>query len=85
MYDFCQDSNTKAREAVDSVNMGMVCTDGNSRREKESVEDFIQRVECISNGCTALSALMSSEEISNDVESWGGYRNEFTDFDMQDQ
>ena len=52
MFEFCQDLNGKAKDAVTKVNMRMLCSGRKSRGEKESVEDFIRRVECQSRGYT---------------------------------
>ena len=77
MYDFCVDMNGKARDAVERVNRSMVCSHTNKSKaqgEKETVEDFIRRVECISAGCP-------NENINGAGESWAGGGSTMADLD----
>jgi hypothetical protein len=74
MFEFCQDLNTKATEAVSHVNMRMLCQANKTRGEKESVEDFIMRVECQSNGCLSPSEqYVVAETAVPEVEAWESY------------
>ena len=89
MYAFCQDLNVKAKAAVEHVNMKMLCSAGRAgkaRGEKESVEEFIMRVECQSKGCPSLEAFGTIGEVRNGVDTWQGLGgDEFQDFEMLGQ
>ena len=79
MSEFCADLNGRAREAVECMNRRMVCgtrMEKVERSEKESVEEFIMRVECISAGWTASAEFVSSEGMGSVEGPWaaGGVR-----------
>lgn len=84
MFEFCQDLNTKATEAVSHVNMRMLCQATSKRRgEKESVEDFIRRVECQSKGCLESLEPYVVAEATPEVQVWEGYApDQFNVFQM---
>lgn len=95
MYEFCVDLNGNAREAVERVNRRMVCANASKSKvqgEKESVEEFIRRVECISAGCPNSQALafVSGEEVGAVGETWANGDSTmaglegFGEFDMVD-
>ena len=59
MYEFCIDLNRRAIGAVEEVSKTFTCNTvklDNMRRNTESVEEFIQRVECISAGWSDAAA-----------------------------
>jgi hypothetical protein len=80
MFEFSQDLTARANEAVGLVKTRMISA-GDSNDEKESVEDFIHRVECISQGCVGIE-LPETENLELGVDSWGAFGNEFSDIDM---
>lgn len=84
MYAFCQYLNVKDRAAVESANMKMIC----GANGKESVEEFIMRVECQSKGCPVANGILPVESTVPGVELWevfdvGG--DGFQDFGMLGQ
>ena len=89
MFEFCQDLNGKAKDAVTKVNMKMLCYRRKSRGEKESVEDFIKRVECQSKGCAGSEEFVPTTGEACGDENWTGYGapggGDFLSFDAMDQ
>jgi hypothetical protein len=92
MYAFCQDMNVKAKEAVEHVNMKMICGDGRGKERgergaKESVEEFIMRVECQSKGCPSAGEFVPAGRAVPGIEPWEtfGAGGDGLDFEMLGQ
>ncbi len=74
MSEFCVDLNSRARAAVEEANRRRIRLNASRRGnvgedEKESVEEFLARVECISGGCMA-SAHRSNEGFGREEAAW---------------
>lgn len=57
MYEYCKDLHQRTVIAMEMVNRDL-----KKRKEKEGVEDFIRRIECISAGYSDLHAYSSGVE-----------------------